>query len=361
MWLLPLALPEAMTAQVIIPDEVACGACEIRLERVLTLRSDTPEAGVQRVPRNLYRDRAGRFYAVPWSGDRVLVFNPDGTFARDFAPKGLGPGEILGATVAQPVGDSIFVFDFRTTRLTVFDLDGEAQRSIPVQGLVAHAYPRRGAVRTWVLNGDFPGGDAIGYPLHTFDATDREARMLHYGSDGTYLPGVVGGGIERTTAPSLRTDAVWSAPWRNYAIEEWTTNGELVSQVIRPADWYPANWPMAMPEKGKERPPIVAALREVEPRRLLTVINRSGPNYHDVVKCFQERGRLVCGADTGEGAFVSRLELLDIDAGELVARLDSDQEIWGFLDDDTAWSFRFGSGGLPFIEIWRVTYPRKRE
>ena len=76
-----------------------------------------------------------------------------------------------------------------------------------------------------------------------------------------------------------------------------------------------------------------------------------------MVDCVTRDGDAICGAVSGVGAFIRRLELIDVEGGRLIAQTDVAAEILGFLDSETVWSFRMDEIGHPFIEIWRVSYP----
>jgi hypothetical protein len=78
-------------------------------------------------------DGAGGTYG-PWRDPRVLVFDANGAFVREFGRSGQGPGEFesldfLGTTT----GDSLVTYDESLYRVQVFDVDGRFARSFDVR------------------------------------------------------------------------------------------------------------------------------------------------------------------------------------------------------------------------------------
>ena len=79
----------------------------------------------------LASDDAGNLYVLDRQGSRVLKYGPDGRHLATFGRKGEGPGELsqpLGLEVGP--GDTVWVSDFSTRRLTGFPQDGGEPRMI---------------------------------------------------------------------------------------------------------------------------------------------------------------------------------------------------------------------------------------
>ncbi|MFC1529131.1 6-bladed beta-propeller [Gemmatimonadota bacterium] len=56
--------------------------------------------------------------------NRVVIFNPDGSFRTSFGRKGNGPGEFQNRRLLWVRGDTIAVFDWMLSRTSLFTMDG---------------------------------------------------------------------------------------------------------------------------------------------------------------------------------------------------------------------------------------------
>ena len=85
------------------------------------------EPGQFTEPRIVTSDSEGLIYVTDSKGDRprIQVFNPDGTFVRIFAEKGMKPGMILRAhgMAFDPAG-RLFVVDVDNMRVNLYERDG---------------------------------------------------------------------------------------------------------------------------------------------------------------------------------------------------------------------------------------------
>ena len=68
----------------------------------------------------------GRFYVAPtFNPHEVAVYDANGTLQHNFGRAGDGPGEIRDARKVRLAGDTLFVNDFGTARISRFTLDGQ--------------------------------------------------------------------------------------------------------------------------------------------------------------------------------------------------------------------------------------------
>ncbi len=153
-------------------------------------------------PGGVAGDAAGDVFILDGSGARVLEFTAEGRFARTFARKGRGPGELDSPTaLAVGAGDSLWILDPGNTRVTVLPQgDGEARdvaldlsHSFPgmefalvpggfVQTVRPFSFPgmtagRRPGAR---MGGDSAGAEpaAPGIPVRRFDASGTVVATL---------------------------------------------------------------------------------------------------------------------------------------------------------------------------------------
>ena len=69
-------------------------------------------------------DSAGFIYARIASDASVIVFRPDGQFVRSIGRKGAGPGEFQVASAHGLIGDTLWVTNWPTPRMSLFRKDG---------------------------------------------------------------------------------------------------------------------------------------------------------------------------------------------------------------------------------------------
>jgi hypothetical protein len=63
-------------------------------------------------------------YVIEQRAGKVRVFARDGQFSHGFARRGRGPGELTSPATAGFTGDTLWIFDARDRRITLFSLDG---------------------------------------------------------------------------------------------------------------------------------------------------------------------------------------------------------------------------------------------
>jgi hypothetical protein len=93
---------------------------------------DRPEYQLYNAQRALWLDH-GVLVVANAGSHEVRLYREDGTHLRTVGGRGGGPGEYEGMWgLARLPGDSLGVWDWRATRLTVYDRDGELGRSVAV-------------------------------------------------------------------------------------------------------------------------------------------------------------------------------------------------------------------------------------
>ncbi len=344
----------AVAQSVHIGDVPSCAQCSIQLERITTLRTDDPGAGIVRPPRTVARDSRGRYYLTQFNRGTVSVFAASGEFLNEVGRQGRGPSEFLNVGAVGVLGDSIFVFDGGNSRVAIAGPEGNVVRTAPMPGQVYTAAPI--GTRGFALQGNLVANDLIGFPIHTW--YPESGFGLSFGSEGTYRPDLPRGGIERRIATGIHQGTVWSVPRRVYRLEEWDIQtGQMKRRFLRDTGtWFPPNWSNRPYDPNTPRPPLIQALREVAPDHLLVVISVAHPKWAErLTQQSTPRGLRWSSGGTGAGSFARRIELLDTRMGRLLAVETLEQEIVGFIDNHTVFSYRLDDVGHPFVDIWKVS------
>jgi len=76
-------------------------------------------------PGDFVRDSNGYFYVPDKKDSRIVVFDSEGRYIRDFSRSGSGPGEFQSIEIQSIHGDQISLFDTNLDRTTVFNTNGE--------------------------------------------------------------------------------------------------------------------------------------------------------------------------------------------------------------------------------------------
>jgi len=83
-------------------------------------------------------DQDENIYVSDWKTSEIKVFDKKGDYIRTFGRKGQGPGEFERITNMQIINqDDLLVYDGNTKRLSYFSLDGHFKRSISMNKLSA--------------------------------------------------------------------------------------------------------------------------------------------------------------------------------------------------------------------------------
>lgn len=213
-----------------------------KLDEEITIDSENQKGAGPFDPREaaVRTDAAGRIHVLDYSGNRVLVFGPDGAFQRALGRKGAGPGEMsfsLSFTVA-PAG-TVGVFDIGKHRLVRFSPDG----AILDEQEIGRGFTG-GRIRT-VADGyvhDFQGGGAGARQSGIFHSTNGGGSAYVTSPDPPMKPitlescGMSFSGMPPLLAPSYRWDAsgdlVVFTREAAYDIHVWQ-NGREVRRIRR--------------------------------------------------------------------------------------------------------------------------------
>ena len=132
--------PAAMASLMILTTGLALSGCESataddpmdldalpRLNAVEEMRIgsvDDPDFGFSRIT-TMDVDREGRIYVLELVDREIRVYSPDGaSLLHRIGGPGEGPGEFMGSPRHGVVGDTLWTYDSRNGRITLFDREG---------------------------------------------------------------------------------------------------------------------------------------------------------------------------------------------------------------------------------------------
>ncbi len=260
----PVAQPARSPIRV--RDEIACAACEVRLDATVTLRvtGDTLDP----FPSAVRRDRRGRYWLFRRSGGPV-VFDSSGRRIAIVGRRGQGPGEYLAAhDVLQIAPDSFVVFDGATLRATVLDGSFRVARTIALPFSL-----RNPVVESWpeavFATGNFATPADAGWPLHRLTFADGHLAVV------TQSFGQGDGELRAEESPrtrhfftSPRGRYLWAAWMYGYQFSQFQTNGRLLQTFVRRPEWFAAPSPVSLGTPSSPPPPLVGGVEEDSAGRL---------------------------------------------------------------------------------------------
>lgn len=227
-----------------LPSSATCNECEVRLEQIATLGTDSTDGYLSDYPLSVSMDARGRiFVTLQPPGDLVLTYDTKGRFLGRIGRKGRGPGEYVFPAVVlpQPNGD-LFIWDFNTAALTRLDATGTV-RARTHQANPPTAMLRSG--RQLIVSAMFDTR-RIAFPLHV--ANESGDIVYSFGESGRSYAEAERWRLSRTVAVGERGTA-WVAHVDGYILEEWDVRAKprRVRRFTRSVDWMP---PITIPSAG---------------------------------------------------------------------------------------------------------------
>lgn len=356
--LVPLALavlPQAGMAQrtVEISDRPTCPRCEIQRTPLPALGDESGDGIIESEFSRAVQDSRGRVYLAGPHASQILVFDQQGRFVRRIGRLGGGPGEFngIGSFHVGP-GDSLFVFDNQQSRLSVFTAEGAFVRSLPV--------PVSPAVTNFVASdGRFIIGRSFGapelgpHPLHLFDREGR--RLRSFGNFSGEARPDVPGFLSRSLAPaSGPRPRIWSGHWNTYVIDRIALDTGTRDLVVRrTARWFPARREPPR-ELGTVRPdPGIGDIQEDEAGRLWVLLSIPDPEWRAVHRPAGPGDSHDTVTDQ-QGFYDTRIEVLDLKQGRLIAALEIPEHVGRFSGPQEI-GLVVMEDGVPRFHRWRLT------
>lgn len=333
----------------------ACPGC-IVLDPVVSLGTPTGD-GILAGPLHVaIRDASGRY----WVQDRDLlkVYAPDGGFVSGVGRPGEGPGEFRAPVPIHADDDgSVHVLDPVNLRITVLDSTFRVVGETRITGAgPVHTAVRMGADRyvaaMWSSN---PEG--IGFPLHLIS---DEGEVLHsFGlSEG-------GGRLDPFTSQRrLTVDAagrVFAVPRFAYRVESWDPDGTPAAALDGPVL---NRHPVRQAPYNRDDHPIPAEIMDLHADgagRLWALIRQPRPGWESL---FEDQtysngmvGLRLRSDATIDDVYRSRISVLSLSTGAVVADTVFDRQLTGFTPSGLIVENAEGPGGDPVVRIWRPSGP----
>ena len=335
----------------VIPDAVACSACRITVTTVVTLGTDDGPGAINTRPLGVDVDGRGRYWVVPLAdGSAVpIVFASGGQLARVAGRRGEGPGEFRAVIDAVPLpGDSVLLVDNATRRGTIIGPNLEPVRFIqvpePLQYNVVISWPD--AV---VGMSHYAGGGRGGPVLHAMAFDSASARVTR--SFGPVWSMRDLRTMEQTVARLFQaTTGIWSILPQRYRIDQWNLDGQLLAALERQPEWFGTE-SLTMGTRDTPPPPRFTAVAEDGAGRLWTFVAVAAPTWREGWP--KDEGEFRVAAFSMEKMYRTMVEVLDLKAGQVIARRQLDYWIIGTLPEDRAVVYTVSADGFPRLRIVR--------
>jgi hypothetical protein len=290
------------------------------------------------------------FYPI---SDEIIEFDSSGRFSRIVAPTGEGPGEVTGVGAMHLIrGDSLRVYD-RGRMQTYAPGGGFAySEALPIPA-VSDAEPL-GPGRAVVNTGTFiPRGGAD--PLRLVE----NGQVTSAFGEESDLP--VTPTTPQLMVRSITSDAggrVWSAGLTRYQIREWTAQGDPVRTWTRAVPWFEP-WTLLAPV-SPEAPPSarLVGIQWIGGDRLLVLSAAPGEDWksHLGPPASGRDGRTSYPQADFTRIFQSRIEILDLERGEVLAASTDLPGAILLIDASHLAAYREDEDGNPFVDIWQFEF-----
>lgn len=322
-----------------------CSDCEVPLREVVRIGDRDGPGALGRFDAVARADSRGRHF-VTWSTtSHILVFDAAGNFIRQVGREGDGPGEFrrpFGIVVGP--ADSLYVFDNRTNRLTVFDPDLQIARMhnvVHVPGIDLLALDRGG----FVMDSDIRTRELAGLPHHVLDA--EGGIIASFGS----LTREVGPGFQHNLSRVIARGnggTIWSAHVFRYEITQWDTSNQVLARIRRETDWFPPRQEGRGTNQIRPPEPAVQKIWQADDGSLWVAISVADAEWREAVR---QGPRPDTWRVTGPiGYYDTVVEILD-PTGRLIGHARLDGVVTGFLRGDRIVVAMEDEDGYPYLSI----------
>lgn len=341
---------DSVEVRIVVESPTICAAC-IVLERVAVL-GDTKGPGFVEWTQYVTRDSLGNY----WVGQNgpAKLFDSTGAFVREVGRPGGGPMEFGSSSpVYSDANSRVHILDPINLRATVVGPNDElyAESRLPRYFNTAIAVSDGAA---YLLNVFMPTSEAIGFPLHIVEGSEIRHSFGVAPSEKT--PPLNPFNSRRVLAGDA-SNHVFSAPFYEYFVEVWTTNGRRVTGFKGPT----LNDKPPVPGSSTlENPPPnqLWAIRVTTDSLLWIVTSWLKPDWRDrVEEIVRPNGSVGIRAfdDDPRFLFTSRIEVINLNSASIVARDNGEELITAFVGDGLGLETRYLDDGTPQLNIWRMT------
>jgi hypothetical protein len=302
-----------------IDDVCTAGQCEINLERVATLSDSTDPGILPDQILHVQRDAAGRLITIDRTATRIVVFDAGGRLLASEGGRGEGPGEfnVIRRAFVGP-GDSIHAIDRALRRAVVFTPDLASSRTTHLEQ-VPDFQMQSGQ---YVLAGQIPTAEHIGYPVHVLSTSGRILQSL--GVDTPQYRRDLALWTSRHVAPSS-DGMLWTVAPGRYVIEKWdpASASRRLRIDMRPT-WFSDI--SALNYDERVRPEVlIRGLWEDSTGFVWVLIRDADENWQIPTRANIER---VITAEEYSRMYDWVIEVLNPASGELISRARFDNPLW---------------------------------
>lgn len=331
----------------VIPDPLACPTCVIdHAESVSLGAGDGPGMLDWRGGQAFAAiDSRGLIYLRGYFSTEIKVYSSEGKYLATIGREGEGPGEFRGVMgLAVDASDSLFVFDSRNMRLSVFGPDHVFARAAPLTVQPPGVDPRviEGDSQFFYMTAHVRTPDLIGLPIHKIDRSG--VRVASFGSEsGGYSPEEPFSGM-RVLAPE-ETGGLWSGRVAHYSIEKLApVSHEVLLTIRRDAGLFPD------PERGQG-----VGGHSDEPQAFLTDLWQDSDRLWVLSWAVDPKWKTASSELEEEHLrFDSVIEVLDLVSWRVLARLRVDELYHQFLPGGRIGGTVFEGGLIPIYRIMNL-------
>jgi hypothetical protein len=306
------------------------------MTEIVTLE-DSPRAHMPGSPRSVIQDGRGRFW-LTYQNSLPLVYGADGQLIRELGPRGEGPGELRAPALAEALpGDSVLLRDVGAAVVVGPDL--RVARKIALTG----SYGPQ-VVLEWPDMVLFKGPGRVEREGSGVVYVNAPFQLVSLGTERSRVINTIGeawggGGVARA-GPF----AAWSWEYNPYRLERWSAGGVLGAVVDRRPSWLPfTEIPMVSPQRGERPPAHLQAAQQDGAGRLWVFANVP-------VEVWSADDPIHPG-NAMEKYFRTRVEVIDADAGRVIASTAMDGWIVAALPGQRAAVYGTDPRGTPFVRI----------
>jgi hypothetical protein len=347
---------------IVVADPPLCPPDVIQLEHLVTLGGDEPGA-LSNPPHQVHQDSRGRFYLLgSFGGMEVpVVYQSNGQFLTALGRIGDGPGEYrMPAALLVGPGDTVYVLDFISRRLTVLSPDYAAIRSVNF----VHRPEMGGKVAVLLENGqlatnlDTRGADRerSGSALQVLD---RDGRIAHEFDEAPSTPEAGVGGFRRMRTLGPSGHGFWSGTLLfRYRLELWDSTGRRLARLERRPPWFlPYD---TLLSRTPENPPYshLASVREDTMGRLWAVSFVADSQWAEGLSSQPvegEGGIRFYRTEYPEKTLDTMIEVIDPVTGRLLVSRRFDGLYPHLISDSLIGRTVYDESGIPAVEIYRVS------